>query len=823
MEVPISGGGGGERFCHAAQVVGADGEMDGEAMARFAAGAGLLGRGLSYAVVSIVGPQGSGKSTLLNQLFGTSFTEMDALKGRSQTTKGIWIAKAVGIEPFTVVMDLEGTDGRERGEDDTAFEKQSALFALAVSDIVMINLWCHDIGREHAANRPLLKTIFEVLMRLFSPRKTTLLLVIRDKTKTPLEYLTQALKEDIQKIWNAVLKPEVYKEAALSEFFNVEVTALSSYEEKENLFKEQVGQLRQRFIHSIAPGGLAADRRGVIPASGFCLSALQIWKVIRENKDLNLPAHKIMVATVRCEEIADEKLKSFISDKGWLELETAANSGLVPGFGKKLNAILDFYLSEYDTEAMYFDEDVRTAKRQQLESEILKHTYDAFKKMLEHLHHVVLNKFKSDLEQSLRSGEGFAASARYCVQSSMAEFDAGLRDALVKHAEWDTTKVRSKLEQHIEAHATSVRGTKLAELKANYEKKLLDTLAGPVQSILETGEKDSWACIRRLYRHATESAILAFSASLSEFELDQTTIHKMVMELREHARSIVEEKAREEAGNVLMRMKERFSTVLSRDKDSMPRTWKGNEDIRAITREARLAALRLMSVMAAVRLDDKPDKIDRALTTALLDGGPLSQKRSIEFTSDPLASSTWEEVSEKNTLITPVQCKSIWRQFNAETEYAVAQAISMQEAHRRSNNWLPPAWTVLLLAILGYNEFIFLLRNPLYLLGLFVAFVVSYAAWLQYDITAYFRHGTLSGLLTITSGFLPTIMDIITAVINMSHNQKSSSHPPRHRPPLHPQSFRNQAQQQSQAQVQYQAPSSLSSSSSVGSNSDDES
>ncbi len=58
---------------------------------------------------------------------------------------------------------------------------------------------------------------------------------------------------------------------------------------------------------------------------------------------------------------------------------------------------------------------------------VLQHTYDAFKKMLEHLHHVVLNKFKSDLEQSLRSGEGFAASARYCVQSSMAEFDAGLR------------------------------------------------------------------------------------------------------------------------------------------------------------------------------------------------------------------------------------------------------------------------------------------------------------------------------------------------------------------------------------------------------------
>lgn len=46
-------------------------------------------------------------------------------------------------------------------------------------------------------------------------------------------------------------------------------------------------------MHSIAPGGLAGDRRGVIPASGFAFSADQIWRVIKENKDLDLPAHKV--------------------------------------------------------------------------------------------------------------------------------------------------------------------------------------------------------------------------------------------------------------------------------------------------------------------------------------------------------------------------------------------------------------------------------------------------------------------------------------------------------------------------------------------------
>uniref|UniRef100_A0A9I9EEQ1 Uncharacterized protein n=1 Tax=Cucumis melo TaxID=3656 RepID=A0A9I9EEQ1_CUCME len=54
--------------------------------------------------------------------------------------------------------------------------------------------WCHDIGREQAANKPLLKTVFQVMMRLFSPHKTTLMFVIRDKTRIPLENLEPVLR-----------------------------------------------------------------------------------------------------------------------------------------------------------------------------------------------------------------------------------------------------------------------------------------------------------------------------------------------------------------------------------------------------------------------------------------------------------------------------------------------------------------------------------------------------------------------------------------------------------------------------------------------------
>ncbi|XP_044507749.1 protein ROOT HAIR DEFECTIVE 3 homolog 2-like isoform X2 [Mangifera indica] len=357
------------------QIISGNGSFNAAVLDRFVRPTKLPNCGLAYKIVAVIGPQSSGKSTLLNHLLGTEFKEMDASEGRSQTTRGIWIGKCDGIVPSTIAMDIEGTDGSERGEDDTAFEKQSALFALATANIVLINIWCHDIGREHAANKPLLKIVFQAMMKLFSPRKTTLLFVIRDKTKTPLAKLDKNLRQDIEKVWDAVPKPEAHKNTPLSEFFNVEVTALSSYEEKEEQFKEQVAELREQIVNLISPRGLAGDGRGAVPASGFSFSAQQIWKHIKENKDLDLPAHKVMVATVRCEEIANEKLHRLFADENWLALEAAVQEGPVQGFGQRLNAILYPYLSEYDKETVYFDENVRTVKREYLLSKAFDEAY----------------------------------------------------------------------------------------------------------------------------------------------------------------------------------------------------------------------------------------------------------------------------------------------------------------------------------------------------------------------------------------------------------------------------------------------------------------
>jgi hypothetical protein len=128
---------------------------------------GLYERGTNYSIVGIMGCQSSGKSTLLNLLFGTKFEELDSSKGRSMTTKGIWFGGAANAKDI-LVLDLEGTDSANRPDDRGAYERQSALFALALTEVLIINMWQSDIGRYVAANYGVLSTIFEANLRLFA-------------------------------------------------------------------------------------------------------------------------------------------------------------------------------------------------------------------------------------------------------------------------------------------------------------------------------------------------------------------------------------------------------------------------------------------------------------------------------------------------------------------------------------------------------------------------------------------------------------------------------------------------------------------------------
>ncbi len=77
-----------------------------------------------------------------------------------------------------------------------------------------------------------------------------------------------------------------------------------------------------------------------LPSSTVELNMSKIWEVVRANKDLNLPAHRVMVANIRCDEIVHDQLEALRAAAGWGALVEGVEGGVVAGFGGVLGGLL---------------------------------------------------------------------------------------------------------------------------------------------------------------------------------------------------------------------------------------------------------------------------------------------------------------------------------------------------------------------------------------------------------------------------------------------------------------------------------------------------
>eukprot|EP00762_Andalucia_godoyi_P007120 ANDGO_01864.mRNA.1 Protein SEY1 len=278
-----------------------------------------------YGVVSVLGAQSSGKSTLLNHLFGTVFPVMDATHGRSQTTRGVFSSLyTTALRPLSwteqeeekeeeketavvVVLDMEGNDGVERirsHEED--IEQKLALFGLVLSDVLLLNVWFHDIGRFSASGYALLQRVFSLHLQLFSTasvyaqtqtksdddtvEKRVILVCVRDVDVHSLsekgsESLAMRIKSDIFELWSVLPKSQSVIQYLVSSSHSASQTSMGSVFDM--LYEVRVVGLphyefqRDRFL-SMMP-----SVRSIVLDSLFSASSLVSAKASHRDSDGN--------------------------------------------------------------------------------------------------------------------------------------------------------------------------------------------------------------------------------------------------------------------------------------------------------------------------------------------------------------------------------------------------------------------------------------------------------------------------------------------------------------------------------------------------------
>lgn len=84
----------------------------------------------------------------------------------------------------------------------------------------------------------------------------------------------------------------------------------------------------------------------------------------------------------------------------------------------------------------------------------------------------------------------------------------------------------------------------------------------------------------------------------------------------------------------------------------------------------------------------------------------------------------------------------------------------MQEANRAASNRMPPLWAIAAIAVLGLNEFLVVLYNPLWLLLLILIFLFGKTVYQELDIDGELQAGLLPGLLSISVKLWPTLTQV---------------------------------------------------------------
>ncbi|KAK3814929.1 MAG: RHD3/Sey1 [Benniella sp.] len=662
--------------------------------------------GFSYNLAAVFGSQSTGKSTLLNRLFGTSFDVMSET-ARQQTTKGIWMSK--DKDKKILIMDVEGTDGRERGEDQD-FERKSALFSLATTEVLIVNMWEHQVGLYNGANMGLLKTVFEVNLQLFGgnrgKEKTLLLFVIRDHIgATPLTALSNTVRTDLERIWQGLAKPEGLEDCKITDYFDFMFTALAHKLLQPEKFESDVEQLRLRFTDTSNPNYVFQpqySRR--VPADGLHIYAGGIWDKVMTNKDLDLPTQQELLAQYRCDEIANaafaifqEKIKEF--------RQPVESGNIVDDLGPKMKEIRGTAIKSFDKDASRYHPDVYKRKRGEMMSKA-NHMLEAyFLGQLKNLHKKAVSLFSTNLQQALRSDNvEFSVVVAASKKEVTDYFLQGANAIKLEETEWSYDEELYQLEQGLQEFAKTQREKELNKMLTNLEKHLRKELDEPVGLALNNPSPSMWNRIIHIYQTTVEDGEQLLQKKARTFDLDQTEQAELTLNLRRQAWVLLTKKVQEESvdGMMLLKLRNRFEEKFRYDDHGLPRVWKPDDDIDTPFQKAREETVKLVPLFATI---DNTDPVK---------GGKFELEGSEDFDFD-----------QSLKVLSETRQQEITTKFKRESDAFYLEAKRSVVATQAK----VPYWVGVALIVLGWNEFITVITNPLYLMGLTMVGVPMVAMW----------------------------------------------------------------------------------------------
>ncbi|EPY34487.1 hypothetical protein AGDE_07890 [Angomonas deanei] len=680
--------------------------------------------GVNYHLVGVFGGQSSGKSTLLNHLFGTDFQTLDETVRRGQTTKGAFMAsatqnstqKGTSVSPLLVV-DFEGTDGLERGEDQN-FERQLSLFGLSAADTLIINMWAVDVGRFNAANLSLLRTIFEVNLQLFShdsyqkEEKPTLLIILRDFTEEDPNPSLVTVRKSFDTIWESISRPETYANAPIDELFNLKYYVMPHYRLQKQEFMDSVLRLTKWFVDPSDKDYLFEHKamfRGV-PLEGLPSYFTNCWDAIINSKDLDIPTQRELLAQHRCKDSKEEELKSFLMFTRHYD-DRIARGEMLLRLTEVLEEEMDARLESYRGKTKLYNATVVREFEEELQTAMVDAVLKVVRRFSASIAQEVIGNVETRLQGLLDDCLQHLFKASQVLPLSSSSTAKGAED---DEDEGEHPATAAAVGQYLDNSGCQHLVRKFwKSLKRSTNGLLDEMVANPPSAHL-------------------------FGRYTSLIAQDHTARSNVVNEVTENVFNKLFSRFSSMAESASETMHRCFEQCLTHNADGSIRYFATATGLQKAVPGAQQAALVLMGTLLYFRLRLKPvDEDDLEKSSSKVELRLLTERKEISYSENPSekefmlqyhsldrlpkyptgvlvadGEDDTKGIVPKNVLLSEGAIKYAFDLFRQNCAFTTQlQMRSIEAGKQRLPAWVPPA-----LLILGWNELMYVVKNPILLL-----------------------------------------------------------------------------------------------------------
>ena len=634
-----------------------------------------------------------------------------------QTTKGIWMAR--NPEGSILVFDIEGTDSKERGEQRMTFEQTTSLFALAIADVLLINMWTTDIGRYGASNYGLLKVIFEVNLKLFGQSSAKkLLFVLRDfdDRGNNFERIRQIIDSDISNIWNEIFKPEEYRNSKPSDFFDFEFCMLPHKIFEEEKFYQKCKDLRDR-LDTRAPNTLfpkTEDGKNV-PMDGLSLFMSNTWEKIRTQKELNLPDQRIMVASLRCNELKDEAIT--LVDSAGNKLREECERKVIDGFSERCTKILKDALSHYDEYAHQYDKTVYNKIKKELAATLInQYLYKCFESQVKLVRKQTFDEFEKEVIRRPSSSkdqvnEDFAKITERGYNDAISRFHKHAADLIVDGTNWGEQVLahEAELSQQLRSLINNAREKELDKLQMLTQQAAKDNLEQIINKPIYELHPDFWEQMRAPYLKELEMLalnckdVLKQGFKCTEFEISEF-VGVLETTLHQYTADYIKRLFRDINTNLLRK----FNKDFKKDEQGKNREWRQIEEpvIRELWAKIRAQLLETLQDFKYIHL---PKAI---MTETIINTSSINEEEEFLNVSSKQTASLKKSLSlssKYSRLLTEEDLNRVRDKFQEDIDFVLEEAI---RKHHNFQSTSIPWWIYLVLVFFAADNVLSWLTSP---------------------------------------------------------------------------------------------------------------